>query len=278
MRFLGVILVAGLSIVLSGCAAALVEGGLVEASLARAVPMGIAEAGAMTLRAGAVEAGAMSTRAAVSAAGASEFAGAVRMAGVGRIAGAALTEARLATIARGAGLPGVLEEMTVARSLPRIDALGQITFEGRTILSAEGGVVRLPSSGRIIGHLRGTQIYSVDSAGAAGAEIGELYSPSGRISGETTMQVTRIRPGWYRVTLGSQSTTVSELALAGLVAGSQRREKRDEVAPVDSLLHMAAVAGEQRRRIPSRKQTDNLDHEAARLQAQIDSVLSGRQE
>lgn len=63
MRFFGIVLVAGLSVLLSGCAAAALGRGLVGASLARAIPMSIgrmavAQAGVMTLRVGADEAGA----------------------------------------------------------------------------------------------------------------------------------------------------------------------------------------------------------------------------
>lgn len=250
-------------------------GVLMEASLARAlVPSvgraAIGEMGVMTLRTGTV--------AEISAFGvrmpATTVSTRVAASTLGRVAsGVSLTESSIAMIADSAGLPGVLQEMTMARVLPRINDMGQITFEGRPILSTQGGWVCLPSAGLPIGQLRGTRIFTVSSMEATGTEIGHLSIPTGRLAGEMSLKVTRVRSGWYQVEL----TTVIPGAEGGLfgLATLGGRVDQHKTTSIDSLLLMATVSGEQRRKRGILLPEENLREQSKKLQVRINGLSLG---
>ena len=149
-------------------------------------------------------------------AGVGRLAAGSRVATIGRSAGAlAMTEASLAAVARGSGLPAVLEELSVAR--PMLNASGHIIVNGRTVLLAsESGFIRIPSTREVIGRFRNGQIFAPDSHGVFRTQIGDLRSPAQRIVGETPMEVTWVREGWYRVTVADQS---AGLPFVPLVSG-----------------------------------------------------------
>jgi len=226
--------VLGLSVLLSGCAGALLEEGLVESALLRTAPVGVAEVGlaeeaAMGLTVGAADG--IGTRAILSAGeevgtvgrmGLVEG-GATRIAGVGSAEVTALVEARIASVAGRSGLAGVLEDMTALN--PVLDNFGAISVEGRTILTASESFIRVPSSGQVLGQIRDTKIFAVDSLGRSTVEVGEVYSNTRVLSSQNPIQVIRIKPNWYRVVIGNDAISGPEDFF--VLGGAKDQEKKD---------------------------------------------------
>lgn len=237
-RILLVAAVISLSLVLSGCAAA-VEESLVEGALIRGLPAGAASAGLAEGAAMGPGLGAADAIGARTLIGTGEDVAMARMgvaegstAGIAarRAAGAAvLTEARIAAIASRSGLSGVLEEMSYTK--PIIDSFGRISVRGHTVLTAAGdSFIRLPSGG-VLGQIRDAKIFAVDSFGKPGIAIGEL-SVTREIGSQLPLEVIRLRDDWYNVVIGGETTAATaDVAIIPLGGGKDNDQKtRDEEA------------------------------------------------
>lgn len=131
-----------------------------------------------------------------------------------------LTEAQATAITGRRGLSGLFDELSKLPTRPTIDEFGRVMMQGRPILqTARDGSLRLWSSGELVGQIRGQRVFALDSTGAALTEIGAMETSSLPLAGAVPIEISRIRPGWYRVMIGDQTVIPpTELALLAMVA------------------------------------------------------------
>jgi hypothetical protein len=201
-----------------------------------------------------------------------------RTAAAAHVSGVA--SARMLAATRARGLGGLLDEFAVTR--PVVDVTGRIAIGRSTVAVIDNaGAIRLASTGEMLGRIDGTLLYAARSSTAAGTAIGEVLGSAS--SGRTLLAVTRVRTGWYRVTLRPIPEAGGGLAVGaaglGLVAAAD-----DEVAPQRNVPDYGAVtraadaAAERRvragiRERSTRSRVPSTDSSLTKLRADIERVL-----
>ena len=161
----------------------------------------------------------------------------------------AFNESQIGVLVNRRGLSGVFAEIVGSNVRTTINPLGSVMIEGRPLLRASGdGSIRLWTSGRLVGQIRGQRIYGIDSFGAATVEIGELETGLVQVADEVSLQILPVRPDWYRLVLGRREPIAPTVALATVVVASEddRREEKRNVskAAIDPNLEAVLIARE----------------------------------
>lgn len=187
-------------------------------------------------------------------------------------AGAALTEARLVSLARSGGLAPVLDELVAARAV--IDGAGRVMV-GRTatVVVDQAGVIRLAASRDVLGRVTNGRIIATRSVAGAGAEIGEFHVAGTSLAPGAVVDVTIARPGWYRVTLrpaASSGAPAAALLVAGAVDAEAETSRGSDVR---ELIRAADEAGERRRLSPRQRVSSSSQSEVTREIAALRSRI-----
>ncbi len=147
---------------------------------------------------------------------------------VGASRGALLTEAGIATTFRAGGMRGVLAELSGLR--PFVDGMGRISAGGRQVMVLDRfGTIRLPSSGRVIGHVERGGVFEATSGLRPRTQVGEFHAPRGFVEGSAVLDVQAVRPGWYRITVvpgyaAGANLGIAALGMGGLAAIEAQRD------------------------------------------------------
>ena len=125
----------------------------------------------------------------------------------------------IASIAARSGLSEVLDELVGTR--PVFNRFGEINLQGRTVLTVgEDSFIRVPSSGRVLGQIRGgSRLFETQAFGPS-TEIGEVDLPTTQINQNTRFNVIRARSGWYRITLDGQNGLITTGRSASPIAAA----------------------------------------------------------
>ena len=137
-----------------------------------------------------------------------------RNAGSARLAAfSELGPMRIATVARGARLGGVLEELTVAQ--PRL-RMRMPDPQSMKALQLDSGVVdiRLNSSGEVVGRIRSNSIYQVEAHGVEGDQIGVIRRRGTGLPAEH-FELLRVRKQWFEIWVEERALSDSQMAAIG---------------------------------------------------------------